>query len=65
MELQVRYLGGWRVSKTIRCKGNGAFEVHYQFLGATGLFPFRARVRASTGRPYTLGYSTPYAIRAG
>ena len=64
VELQVRYLGGWRVFETVRCEGNGAFKAHYKFLGATGLFPFRARVRASAGRPYTLGYSTPDAIRA-
>jgi hypothetical protein len=65
VELLVKYLGAWRVFWTGRCKGNGAFKAHYKFLGGTGLFPFRARVRASTGRPYTLGYSTPYAIRAG
>ncbi len=64
VELQVRYLGGWRVFQTVRCKGSGVFETTYKFLGATGLFPFRARVRASTGRPYTLGYSTTQAVRA-
>ncbi len=64
VELQVRYLGGWRVFQTLRCKSNGAFKTTYKFLGATGLFPFRARVRASTERPYTLGYSPTHAIRA-
>ncbi len=57
VELQVKYFGHWRVFKTLRCKGNGEFKARYQFLGATGLFPFRAAVRASTGRPYTHGYS--------
>jgi hypothetical protein len=64
VELQVKYLGGWRVFQTLRCKNNGAFKTTYKFLGATGLFPFRARVRAATGRPYTLGYSPTHAIRA-
>ncbi len=64
VELQVKYLGGWRVFQTVRCKGHGAFKTTYKFLGATGLFPFRARVRASTGRPYTLGYSPTHALRA-
>ena len=65
VELLVKYLGGWRLIQSVRCKGSGKFKAHYKFLGAIGLFPFRARVRASTGRPYTLGYSAPYAIRAG
>jgi hypothetical protein len=64
VELQVKYLGGWRVFQTLRCKSNGEFKTKYQFLGATGRFPFRARVRASTGRPYTLGYSPTHAIRS-
>lgn len=64
VELQVKYLGGWRVFETLRCKSNGKFEAEYRFQGSTGLFPFRARVRASTGRPYTLGYSTTHDIHA-
>jgi hypothetical protein len=64
VELQVKYLGGWRVFQTLRCHGNGKFEATYKFLGARGVFPFRARLRASTGRPYNLGYSTTHAIRA-
>ena len=64
VELQVKYFGSWRVFDTLRCKGNGEFKARYKFLGSTGLFPFRARVRASTGRPYTLGYSPTHAIRA-
>ncbi len=62
VELEVKYLGEWRLLHSVRCHSNGKFEAHYEFLGATGLFPFRARVRASTGRPYTPGYSTTYAV---
>jgi hypothetical protein len=64
VELQVHYLGTWRVFATRRTEPNGTFEEGYGFEGSTGVFPFRVRIRAAIGHPYTLGYSRIHDIRA-
>jgi hypothetical protein len=65
VELQVLYFGVWRVFQTVRSKPSGEFTSFYSFLGGHGKFAFRARVRAETGYPYSLGYSRPAAVIAG
>lgn len=65
VELQVLYLGSWRVFQTLRTKPNGQFTSFYNFLGGSGTFAFRARVRGENDYPYALGYSHPVRVRAG
>jgi hypothetical protein len=65
VELQVLYLGRWRVFETLRTKPDGEFTYIYTFLGGHGIFGFRARVRGENGYPYALGYSHVVRIRAG
>jgi hypothetical protein len=65
VELQVLYLGSWRVFQTVRSQPNGQFTSFYTFLGGLGSFAFRARVRSENDYPYALGYSPPVKVRAG
>ncbi len=65
VELQVLYLGSWRVFQTVRSQPSGQFTSFYSFLGGLGSFAFRARVRGENDYPYTLGYSHPVTVRAG
>ena len=65
VELQVLYLGSWRVFQTVRAQPDGQFTSFYRFLGGHGIFAFRARVRSENDYPYALGYSHPVRVRAG
>jgi hypothetical protein len=66
VELLVHYLGSWRVFQTVRTKPNGTFSSVYQFLGARGTFPFRARVRGEDpSYPYDDGLSPARNVRTG
>jgi hypothetical protein len=65
VELQVLYLGSWRVFQTVRTTADGQFTSFYSFLGGLGTFAFRARVRGENDYPYALGYSNPVRVRAG
>lgn len=65
VELQVLYLGSWRVFQTVRSQPSGQFTSFYSFLGGLGKFAFRARVRGENDYPYALGYSHPVTVRAG
>jgi hypothetical protein len=65
VELQVLYLGSWRVFQTVRSQPSGQFTSFYSFLGGLGSFAFRARVRGENDYPYALGYSHPVTVRAG
>ena len=65
VELQVLYLGSWRVFQTVRSEPTGHFTSFYSFLGGLGKFAFRARVRGENDYPYALGYSRPVKVRAG
>jgi hypothetical protein len=66
VELQVKYLGGWRVFMTVRSKPDGRFHASYGFLGARGTFPFRAQVRGDDPTyPFDLGRSPVIRIRTG
>lgn len=65
VELQVVYLGSWRVFATVRSEPDGQFTAFYNFLGGLGTFAFRARVRGENDYPYALGYSNPVRVRAG
>jgi hypothetical protein len=65
VELQVFYLGSWRVFQTVRTQPNGRFTSFYNFLGGQGTFAFRASVRSENDYPYALGYSHPVKVRAG
>lgn len=65
VELQVLYLGSWRVFQTLRSQPNGEFTAFYTFIGGHGTFAFRARVRGENDYPYIFGYSHPVTVRAG
>ena len=65
VELQVLYLGQWRVFQTVRSQPDGQFTSFYTFIGGQGTFAFRARVRGENDYPYSLGYSHPAKVRAG
>jgi hypothetical protein len=65
VELQVHYLGSWRVFRTPRTDPRGHFESFYSFLGGQGRFEFRACVRAESEYPYIFGCSRSVSIRAG
>jgi hypothetical protein len=65
VELQVLYLGSWRVFQTVRTRPDGQFTSFYSFLGGQGIFAFRASVRGENDYPYALGYSHPVRVRAG
>ena len=65
VELQVLYLGSWRVFQTVRTRPDGQFTSFYSFLGGQGIFAFRASVRSENDYPYALGYSHPVRVRAG
>ena len=65
IELQVYYLGSWRVFRTPRTDTAGRFRSFYTFLGGRGTFDFRACARAESGYPFAFGCSGVVAIRAG
>ncbi len=65
VELQVYYLGSWRVFRTPQTDSRGHFESFYGFLGGQGRFAFRACVRAESEYPYIFGCSRPVSVRAG
>jgi hypothetical protein len=65
VELQVLYLGSWRVFQTVRTRPDGQFTSFYSFLGGQGIFAFRASVRSENDYPYALGYSRPVRVRTG
>ncbi len=65
VELQVYYLGSWRVFKTLRTRPDGRFKATYTFLGGEGTFGFRAQVRHQIDYPFILGASRPISVRAG
>lgn len=65
VELQVLYLGSWRVFQTLRSQPNGEFTAFYTFIAGHGGFAFRARVRGENNYPYIFGYSRPVTVRAG
>jgi hypothetical protein len=64
-ELQVHYLGSWRVFRTLRTSPRGGFTSFYSFLGGQGTFAFRACVRNENDYPFILGCSRPVSVRAG
>ncbi len=65
VELQVHYLGSWRVFRTPRASTSGAFTSFYSFLGGQGTFAFRACVRSENDYPFIFGCSHPVFVRAG
>jgi hypothetical protein len=66
VELLVHYLGLWEPLRTPRTDARGRFRVAYQFQGAVGRFPFRARVFAGqAGFPFVEGNSRPIDVSAG
>jgi hypothetical protein len=65
VELQVYYLGSWRVFRTLRTTSEGQFTSFYTFLGGRGSFAFRACVRAENNYPFVFGCSHAALIRAG
>jgi hypothetical protein len=65
VELQVYYLGSWRVFRTLRTTPDGRFTSFYTFLGGQGTFAFRACVRAESNYPFVFGCSHAVFARAG
>jgi hypothetical protein len=65
VELQVHYLGSWRVFRTLRTTPYGRFKSFYGFLGGQGVFAFRACVRAESNYPFVFGCSNEVFARAG
>lgn len=64
-ELQVYYLGSWRVFRTLRTSPDGGFTSFYSFLGGQGTFAFRACVRNENDYPFIFGCSRPVSVRTG
>ncbi len=64
-ELQVYYLGSWRVFRTLRSNPSGGFTSFYSFVGGQGTFAFRACVRNENDYPFTFGCSRPVSVRVG
>lgn len=64
-ELQVHYLGSWRVFRTLRTNAKGEFASFYSFIGGEGIFAFRACVRTENDYPFIFGCSRPVLVRAG
>jgi hypothetical protein len=64
VELQVLYLGRWRVFETVRSRPDGEFISFYTFVEGMGTFRFRARVRGENDYPYSLGHSNPVNVHA-
>jgi hypothetical protein len=65
VELQVHYLGSWRVFRTLRTTPSGRYTSFYTFLGGQGIFAFRACVRAESNYPFIFGCSHATLVRAG
>ncbi len=65
VELQVHFLGHWRVFRTPRTKPSGQFTSFYSFLGGHGVFAFRACVRAESNYPFVFGCSREVLVRTG
>lgn len=65
VELQVLYLGRWRVFETVTSRPDGEFIAFYTFIEGAGAFRFRAQVRGENDYPYSLGDSGPVTVRAG
>jgi hypothetical protein len=63
VELLVHYRGTWEPLRTPRTNSSGHFQVAYQFQGALGRFPFRAKVfGGQAGFPYGTGESAPLLV---
>jgi hypothetical protein len=65
VELQVHFLGHWRVFRTPSTTPGGRFTSFYTFLGGQGTFAFRACVRAENNYPFVFGCSKAVLVRAG
>jgi hypothetical protein len=63
VELLVHYHGQWAPFRDAHVTRSGRFHVRYQFQGATGRFPFKARVLGEQGGyPYATGQSNTVAV---
>jgi hypothetical protein len=63
VELLVHYRGQWEPFRDAHVAGSGHFRVRYQFQGATGRFPFKARViGGQAGYLYATGESNTVQV---
>jgi hypothetical protein len=66
VDLLVHYRGHWEPFRTPQTDAAGEFKAVYQFQGAIGRFPFRAKTPAGqAGFPFLVGYSKEVDVTTG